>query len=94
MTATVYVLIIATALCALIFAFAEGAHTVVSLANGRAKLLKGHPPGRLVSDLDDVARLSPRLRGEVRLSGAGGSLRVGFAGLPDWCRQRVRNVVG
>ena len=74
--------------------FASAAHTVLRIADGRARLVSGRPVSGLVSAVDDVARLSPKLTGEVALTGAGATLRVTTEGLPGWCSQRVRNVVG
>lgn len=69
-------------------------HTVVALADGAARVVRGTPPNDFFIDLDDVARATPALSGEVRVSGSGTRVRVVLKGFEEPAAQRVRNVVG
>ena len=68
---------------------------VVDLRDGRARLVRGRLPPRLLADLGDIARASPSARGRVRVvvSSARPEVLVGGA-IDDDAAQRVRNVVG
>lgn len=76
-----------------VFRVFGGPHTIVRIADGKAKVARGKPPARLIHDLDDVARKAPEASGRVEVSGRGSSLRLRVAGLADPLQQRVRNVV-
>ena len=69
-------------------------HTVIALADGAARVVRGSPPNDLFVDLDDVARATPGLRGEVRVSGSGSGIRIVVTGIEEPTAQRVRNVIG
>ena len=72
--------------------FANRAHSVVRLGDGRIELVRGDLPGSLLGDLRDIAR---RLRptGTVEIRGEGDALAVTTKGLDGQAAQRVRNVV-
>ena len=75
-----------------IIVLGRGAHTVVHLEGGRARVDKGRLPPKLVGDLRDVARRT-RVTGTVNIDGRGDSLRVTSTGLGERVEQQVRNVV-
>ncbi len=74
----------------LIARHAMRAHTVVELAHGRARVLRGTLPPGLLGDLGAIARHES---GTVELRGGGPTLKIDFEGLSDGGEQRVRNVV-
>lgn len=69
------------------------AHTVVRIAEGRARVVRGTPPRPLVHDLDEVARCAPDAAGWVEVRGKGSDLTLRVHGLGEHVGQRVRNVV-
>ena len=78
-------------LVAVIF-LGRGAHTIVHLEGGRARVTKGRLPPDLVADLRDVARRT-RATGTVNIDGRKDSLSVSSTGLDERVEQQVRNVV-
>jgi hypothetical protein len=68
---------------------------VVRLSRGRARLVRGRAPARLLGDLAEIARRSPSAEGLVRVVLDAGSPRARLPGaFPAAVAQQVRNVVG
>jgi hypothetical protein len=68
---------------------------VVDVGGGRARLVRGRLPPRLLADLADVARAAPSARGRVRVVVRSARAEVVHGGgLDPATAQRVRNVVG
>jgi hypothetical protein len=66
---------------------------VVSIANGRAQVVRGTLPGGVIGDLQVVAELSAEAAGRVEIRGKGSSLSIRTPGLAEEPAQRARNVV-
>ncbi len=76
-----------------IAAAARRPHTLVELADSKAKLARGQLPPGLLSELGDIARSSPDSTGQLEIHGQQDSLRLVTRGLDEAVEQRLRNVV-
>lgn len=66
---------------------------LVTIAAGRAELVRGELPPGLLGDFEAIARDCPDARGRVEVVGTRATLKVKTPGLGEGPAQRVRNVV-
>ncbi len=69
------------------------ARVVIRVEHGRTWVTQGRMSGRLLREISDVVRDSPKSAGTISLDGPVGQPDVEVEGLPRDISQRVRNVV-
>jgi len=69
------------------------ARVLIRVEGGRTWVTKGKLSGRLLREISEVVKDTPKSKGTIALEGPSGQPEVVVEGLPKDIAQRVRNVV-